>query len=70
MSTMAVDSMSVPAEVNNPELVEWVEELVALLKPDSVHWCDGSQAEYDRLCEEMVASTFVRRGHSASKIVV
>ena len=35
--------------------------MVALCKPDHVHLCDGSQAEYDRLCEEMVASgTFLR----------
>jgi phosphoenolpyruvate carboxykinase (GTP) len=61
VSSIAVDSMSVPAEVNNPELVEWIEGLVALLKPDAVHWCDGSQSEYDRLCNEMVESgTFIK----------
>jgi phosphoenolpyruvate carboxykinase (GTP) len=35
--------------------------MAALAKPDSIHWVDGSQEEYDRLCEEMVAGgTFVR----------
>jgi phosphoenolpyruvate carboxykinase (GTP) len=30
-------------------------------KPDQLHWCDGSQMEYDLLCEQMVASgTFLR----------
>lgn len=32
----------------------WVEEVAALCKPDAIHWCDGSQAEYDRLCDALV----------------
>ncbi len=52
---------SVPSWVNNPELVRWVAEMAALCQPNEVIWCDGSQAEYDRLCEEMVvAGTFIR----------
>src|SRR5512134_2032964 len=45
----------------NATLLAWVDEWAALCKPDKVHWCDGSQAEYDQLCEEMVqAGTFIR----------
>ena len=52
---------SVPSWVKNPELVRWVAEMAALCQPNEVIWCDGSQAEYDRLCEEMVVSgTFIR----------
>src|SRR6266436_581778 len=53
--------MDIPSYVTNAKLRAWVEEMGALCRPDRVHWCDGSQAEYDRLCEQMVASgTFIR----------
>ncbi|MCL1852836.1 MAG: phosphoenolpyruvate carboxykinase (GTP) [Peptococcaceae bacterium] len=39
---------------NNQELLNWTKELTALCKPDKVHWCDGSQQEYDGLIQEMV----------------
>jgi phosphoenolpyruvate carboxykinase (GTP) len=46
---------------NNTALVSWVDEMTAMCTPDRVHWCDGSQAEYDGLCEEMVTTgTFIR----------
>ena len=53
--------MDIPSYVTNAKLRTWVEEMVALCRPDRVHWCDGSQGEYDRLCEQMVASgTFIQ----------
>jgi phosphoenolpyruvate carboxykinase (GTP) len=39
----------------NKHLLHWVEKMVELCKPASVHWVDGSQEEYDELCELMVA---------------
>ncbi|MGD0861654.1 MAG: phosphoenolpyruvate carboxykinase (GTP) [Candidatus Limnocylindrales bacterium] len=42
-------------------VVRWVDEVAALTTPDAVHWCDGSQGEYDRLCRMLVeAGTFIR----------
>ena len=38
------------------ELVDWVSRVAELTKPDSIHWCDGSIAERDRLYSEMVAT--------------
>src|SRR5919109_536809 len=46
---------------NNKRLLAWVDEIAALCKPDTIYWCDGSQEEYDRLCEELVQKgTFIR----------
>ncbi|MGH8032051.1 MAG: phosphoenolpyruvate carboxykinase (GTP) [Luteimonas sp.] len=36
-------------------LQRWVEETAALTRPDRIHWCDGSQAEYDALIAQMQA---------------
>ncbi len=45
----------------NKKLQSWVEEAAALCEPDSIYWCDGSQEENDRLCEELVQKgTFIR----------
>ena len=42
-------------------LTAWVDEIAALARPDAVVWCDGSQREYDEMCELLVAQgTMVR----------
>ena len=53
--------MNTPEWIQHRGLVAWVEEMVELCTPTEVHWCDGSDAEYDALCEQLVeAGTFVR----------
>jgi phosphoenolpyruvate carboxykinase (GTP) len=45
----------------NTHLVRWVEKMARLTKPAAIHWVDGSQAEYETLCSQMVASgTFIK----------
>jgi phosphoenolpyruvate carboxykinase (GTP) len=61
MNSPAMQGLGVraPAWVKNAKLIAWVADMVALCKPDSVYWCDGSQEEYDRLCQQLIdAGTF------------
>ena len=51
--------LNVPAYVKHENLVDWVTEVAALTEASDVYWCDGSQAEYNRLCAQLVkAGTF------------
>ncbi|MFE9439491.1 phosphoenolpyruvate carboxykinase (GTP) [Streptomyces sp. NPDC006602] len=53
---MARDIAAPPViPTTHKELVSWVNEIAELTQPDSVVWCDGSEAEYERLCEELAA---------------
>jgi phosphoenolpyruvate carboxykinase (GTP) len=47
------------AATTHAKLLEWVDEVADLTQPESIHWCDGSAAEYDSLCAALVeAGTF------------
>jgi len=50
-----------PVFLQHQGVREWVGQVAALTKPDRIHWCDGSQEEYDRLCEEMVRAGTMKR---------
>ncbi|MBK6853019.1 MAG: phosphoenolpyruvate carboxykinase (GTP) [Burkholderiales bacterium] len=54
--SMAGLQISAPSYVKNARLLAWVAEIAALTQPDQIHWCDGSQEEYDALCQRLVAA--------------
>ncbi|MGH8274919.1 MAG: phosphoenolpyruvate carboxykinase (GTP) [Gammaproteobacteria bacterium] len=39
----------------NRALSEWVNEVAQLTQPDDIHWCDGSEKEFETLVGEMLA---------------
>lgn len=54
-------SLSIPEYVKNDELKRWVKEVTDLTQPAKVYFCDGSEEEYQRLCNEMVESGTLKR---------
>jgi Phosphoenolpyruvate carboxykinase (GTP) len=54
-------SIVMNAPTKHKRLLAWVEEMAELLQPDAIHWFDGSEAEANDLCQDLVdAGTFVR----------
>jgi phosphoenolpyruvate carboxykinase (GTP) len=53
--------LNVPDHVKHPRLVAWVAEMATLTGAADIYWCDGSVAEYDRLCGELVAAGTFKR---------
>lgn len=62
---MKQDAIAAGALTKNKHLIRWVEKMADLTQPARVHWVDGSQQEYDWLCEQMVASGSLTRLNQA-----
>ncbi len=57
---MSVTNSAAPLSTNK-HLLKWVEKMAALCQPDAIHWVDGSQSEYDSLCQTLVdGGTFTK----------
>ncbi len=56
-----------PTYVKNAKLIAWVADMAALCKPQAIYWCDGSQAEYDRLCADLVAAGTFKKLNQAKR---
>ncbi|MDO1558288.1 phosphoenolpyruvate carboxykinase (GTP) [Brevundimonas sp. 2R-24] len=50
-----------PAPTRHARLIAWVEDMAALTKPAAVHWCDGSEAEFQKLADLMVEQGTLKR---------
>jgi phosphoenolpyruvate carboxykinase (GTP) len=54
-------SVTISPPTTNKHLIRWVEKMADLTQPDRIHWIDGSQAEYNFLCDQLIkAGTFTR----------
>src|ERR1700739_1814398 len=54
MSSLAIEVETPHTEINHNHLTRWVEEAARMCKPDRVHWCDGSQEEYQAMLRLMI----------------
>lgn len=51
-----MQNLNMPEYVKNEKLRQWVRETAELCQPDHIHFCDGSEEEYQALCEKLVQS--------------
>src|SRR5882757_7730279 len=56
-----------PAPTKHAKLLQWVREIAALTGPDRVRWCDGSDAEWTELTDELVAAGTLKRLNPAKR---
>ncbi len=56
-----------PAPTKNTKLIAWVAQIAALTEPDRIYWCDGSEAEWAALTDELVSAGTLQRLNPAKR---
>jgi phosphoenolpyruvate carboxykinase (GTP) len=69
MNSPAMQGLNInaPSYVKNARLIAWVADMASLCKPDQIYWCDGSDEEYQRLCDQLVASGTMKKLNPAKR---
>ena len=60
-------TINAPDYVKNKQLIKWVSDIAAITQPDNIHWCDGSEEEYNAFCELLVKSGVFKRLNPAKR---
>jgi phosphoenolpyruvate carboxykinase (GTP) len=67
MSSPTIEVETSSSAPRHKRLVQWVDESAQLCKPDRVHWCDGSDVEYQAMLRIMVLSGTAIRVNEAKR---
>jgi phosphoenolpyruvate carboxykinase (GTP) len=50
-----------PANLKQEEIIAWVKQTAEFCQPNEVYWCDGSEEEYNQMCQKLVdKGTFIK----------
>ena len=60
-------SVFAPAYVKNIRLLAWVREMAALMQPHNISWCDGSEAQYNQHCADLVKAGVFKKLNEAKR---
>ena len=64
---MPAGTIPVASQTSHPRLQAWVDEIAKLTRPQAVYWCEGSAAEYERLCQGLVEAGTLERLSDAKR---